>query len=213
MLHELGHVVGIGTKWNEDDLDNTFKLIDTVSNTYTGTMALAAWRSMGCTGGLPLSQEMDHWNEDCMFNELMSPTLKNGHKAIVSSITMGALEDLGYVVDPVEQDDFGLANLGTCGNYCPAARRGRRGLGVSYNATTTRADGQPLQLSEAAELSLLHAAADSFREHARLLQETRNEYDDNTDTQYVRNSISYIYEENGHYFSRIVHKHQVEHLL
>lgn len=204
MLHEFGHVVGVGTRWNEDDLDSSYKLIDAASKTYTGTNGLAAWNTMGCTGELPLAPSNDHWNEDCLFNEVMTPKLKFQHKALVSPITMGALEDLGYEVNRDEQDDFNLSNLGSCGNFCPAAAgsRHQRRLGESLDETT--------ELSEAAELSLLHSAVKTFGSHARLLEKESDPFSDRV---FVRDSVSYIYEENGHYFSRTIHKHQVEHLM
>lgn len=200
VLHEFGHLVGLGTRWREDDLGDVMRLADDREGTYTGTKALAAWRDMNCTGDLPLSPDMEHWSEQCLNNELMTPKLREGQKALISSITMGALEDLGYEVNHAEQDDFGLDNLGDCEGYCPAGAGNRwdRRLGSSSLAAN-------YQLSQEAEISLLLSAAESFRGHM-MTKEVRS-------GDFVRDSVSYIYEEHGKYFSRIIHKHQVEHLL
>jgi hypothetical protein len=41
----------------------------------------------------------------------------------LSRITVGSLADLGYTVDMGAADPYGLADLGSCGSFCPAARR------------------------------------------------------------------------------------------
>jgi hypothetical protein len=40
----------------------------------------------------------------------------------LSWITVGSLADLGYTVDMGVADPYGLADLGSCGSFCPAAR-------------------------------------------------------------------------------------------
>ena len=116
---------------------------------------------------------------------------------------MGALEDIGYVVNRDEEDAFGLGNLGSCGSACPAANR-RQMLRSSLNNSTATSP----QLSANAKQSLLEAAANRFRNRRATVTDARSEDD------FIEgNAVSYIYEENGHYLSRVIHRHQVEHLI
>lgn len=191
-----GHMMGLGTKWNEADLD---PLIDTGTNTYTGPRALEAFQDLTGCSVLPLAEnDENHWNEDCLRNEIMTPTLQFRQNALVSRVTLSALEDLGYSVDFSEEDAFGPANLGSCGSACP----GRR-----LEPSDSRSPAPVL--SEAAEMSLLQSAAELFKKQSRRMKENGGEYD----TRFVSDSVSYLYEENGHYFSRIIHRRQVEHML
>lgn len=135
--------------------------------------------------------------------------LRFGHPVHVSSVTMGALEDLGYQVDRGEEDAFGLEDLGNCGSACPEAnrRRGRQMLRSSLNNTTaaTTSLGTP-QLNAEVEQSLLEAAAERFRN--RVAPDTVE------DGGVVDgSSVAYLYEHNGNYISRVIHRHQVEHLI
>lgn len=122
---------------------------------------------------------------------------------------MGALEDLGYEVDRNEADAFGLGDLGSCGNSCPAANGIRRSMlrATRHNSTST-----PIQvpkLSAAAEQSLFQAAAQRFRERSHARQDRYLDDKNLVDG----SSVSYIYEENGQYISRVVHRHEVEHMI
>ena len=175
---------------------------------YIGTNGLAAWRDIGCSGDLPLGTNGDtgHWNEDCLGLEIMTPLLRWNRDHLFSGMTMGALEDLGYTVNRAEQDAFGLADLGDCGAACPEARRRRLGM---TNTTRIPKLARP-KLSEEAQMELLNAAADRFRDQERQLRATESEHDLES---LVGSSVSYVYEENGHIFSRTIHRHQVEHLL
>eukprot|EP00977_Amphora_coffeiformis_P008602 scaffold1953_cov176-Amphora_coffeaeformis.AAC.20 len=62
MFHEIGHILGIGTLWND--------FID--GSSYTGESGLQNWRDIGCSGDLPLGANNDnsHWNEECLGNEM-----------------------------------------------------------------------------------------------------------------------------------------------
>lgn len=122
MMHELGHTVGFGLLWGEEEIDGF---------SYTGANALNAWRAMGCTGDLPLERvnppfKPTHWDENCLVQELMTPLLQFRRTAFVSALTMGALEDLGYSVNRDEEDAYGLDQLGICGDFCPEATARRQ---------------------------------------------------------------------------------------
>ena len=120
--HEMGHVLGIGSLWEINGLYDGF------SGQYaSGTQAESEWNNIGCSGPLPV--ELDggpgtaggHWDEDCLQNELMTGFLTGGTP--LSRITLGSLSDLGYSVDWDAADAYSIADLGSCGSFCPEARR------------------------------------------------------------------------------------------
>eukprot|EP00977_Amphora_coffeiformis_P008601 scaffold1953_cov176-Amphora_coffeaeformis.AAC.19 len=134
----------------------------------------------------------------------MTPLLGYRRQALVSGMTLGVLEDLGYAVNPDEEDAFGLGDLGDCRDFCPEA--GSRNL---QSSNLTKPEPRVPKLSKKAEAELLNAAADRFRtRQQRHLQTGVRGSKDNSPA-----AVSYIYEENGEYFSRIIRRSQVEHLI
>ena len=107
MLHEIAHVLGLGTLWKDGvQIDGT---------TYIGENALEAWREMGCTGDLPLEskEEKTHWKEECLVTEVFTPKLQFNRAAHISSVTLGALEGMYCPID------FDLiAKLTCCSSQC-----------------------------------------------------------------------------------------------
>lgn len=108
ILHEMGHVLGIGTLWDLLGLKSGFS--------YTGSHALDAYRSLLGnstvtsipleTGGGP-GTAGSHWAESVFGNEIMT-----GYADAVmpiSKMTLGALQDLGYTVDYTKADIYTLA--------------------------------------------------------------------------------------------------------
>jgi hypothetical protein len=74
ILHEIGHVLGIGTLWNNNQLHSSNKADDN----YEGSEAKQAWVDMGCSGQLPIETDGgsgtagSHWDETCLRGELMT---------------------------------------------------------------------------------------------------------------------------------------------
>lgn len=116
VLHEMGHVIGIGSLWSVFDL-----LVGAVgaggsSPFFTGPRATAAhWGSLAPgatfagevvpveeTGG-PGTRD-GHWRESTYDNELM--TGFNDAQNLLSAITTASLADMGYVVDDALSDPF-----------------------------------------------------------------------------------------------------------
>lgn len=124
VLHEMAHVLGIGTLWefNNNVNGTTYNLYNAGSGQYTGPNALARWQTefnlpsatfvpveLGGGGGTANG----HWNENDggggltgivsvsngmdFTNELMTGWASNSF--YVSATTLGALDDLGYIVD------------------------------------------------------------------------------------------------------------------
>jgi hypothetical protein len=111
VLHEMGHVLGIGTLW---DLHATG--LGTSNPLFHGLTARGAWS--GVTGGAasPVPIEATggpgtadaHWRESVLGDELMTGWISLGLNPL-SEVTIGALADLGYGVDLGAADGFGWA--------------------------------------------------------------------------------------------------------
>ena len=111
ILHEMGHVLGIGGLWDNNDL------VDPLNDThYTGQYALSAWRTVSgnasasyvpleTAGGLGTAGV--HWSETTLGDELMTGYVDN-HMPI-SIVTIGTLADLGYTVNYTQADSYALA--------------------------------------------------------------------------------------------------------
>jgi hypothetical protein len=124
VLHEMAHVLGIGTLWTYNNNVNgtTYQLYDNGSGQYTGPNALARWRSefnqptatyvpVELGGGAGTAD--GHWNETDFgigntgfvsnltgldfSNELMTGWASSTF--FISEVTLGGLDDLGYIVD------------------------------------------------------------------------------------------------------------------
>jgi hypothetical protein len=119
VVHEMGHVLGLDRD-RFQDLGVGVGLGGT-DPYFTGNAALAAWPSLGLSysGNLiPLhnangSGSADHhWRESVLGNELMTPFVEDpGVYMPLSAITVGAMSDLGYLVNPASADPF-LPSLG-----------------------------------------------------------------------------------------------------
>lgn len=115
ILHEMGHVLGIGTLWRRKGLlvTNTFE--QAIDPDYLGQRGNHFWKTHQGEGLLPIEgaffrpdgtpfvrsgTSYGHWDEDVLFNELMTGFLNGGIDNPLSRITSGSMEDLGYGVAP-----------------------------------------------------------------------------------------------------------------
>ena len=99
VLHEIGHVLGIGTLWSMKGL------IAGAGGTdphFTGAQALSAYRTLGGTAtGAPIENtggsgtRDGHWRESVFGNELMTGYI-GGIPNPLSTLTIASLQDLGY---------------------------------------------------------------------------------------------------------------------
>jgi hypothetical protein len=118
ILHEMGHVIGIGSLWIDLGL-----LSGAGSNDphFTGSAARAAWRvaaaNLGYSGNIvPVENSGgsgtrdSHWRESLALNELMTGFLDDGANPL-SVFTIGSLRDMGYVVNDAVADPFQLNPL------------------------------------------------------------------------------------------------------
>lgn len=114
ILHEMGHVMGIGTRWSAFSLLNGSGTSDP---TFTGVVARGAWNALS-GAGTPVPVEGTggagtanaHWRESVFNAELMTGWVDNGANPI-SDVTVGSLSDLGYGVDLDAADGYGLPAL------------------------------------------------------------------------------------------------------
>ena len=110
ILHEMGHVLGIGGLWDNNGL------VDPLNEThYIGQYGLSAWRTLSgnasasyvpleTAGGLGTAGV--HWSETILGNELMTGYVDNSMP--ITIVTIGTLADLGYTVNYTQADSYVL---------------------------------------------------------------------------------------------------------
>jgi hypothetical protein len=109
VLHEMGHVLGLGTLWGAAGLLREPSLPDSpgADTHFVGARARAAFDSItGATytgARVPVENSAQegsadgHWRELVFGNELMSPAISPFDTTLpLSIVTIGALEDLGF---------------------------------------------------------------------------------------------------------------------
>ena len=124
MIHEFGHVMGIGTLWEQNGLiDPTTATYN--ANTYAG-MAYGELLGTFSPTAIPLTtgegqgSDLGHWQEEIFGNELMTHLAENpGVSMPLSQMTIASLQDLGWNVNygaaefyPDSFTDSATASLG-----------------------------------------------------------------------------------------------------
>ena len=114
ILHEMGHVLGIGTLW-KDFFPGLVAGLGTSDPYFTGANARAAFAAAGGSvyTGNPVPLENTggegtrdgHWRETVLGNELMTGFISTAGNPL-SAITIGALLDMGYVVNLAAADPY-----------------------------------------------------------------------------------------------------------
>jgi hypothetical protein len=109
ILHEMGHVLGIGTLWSSKGL---LSGAGTANPRFTGAQATAAYNAIfgrsdtsvpvENTGGSGTRDS--HWRESVFTSELMTGWASGGLQ--MSRVTIGSLADIGYVVNMNAADAF-----------------------------------------------------------------------------------------------------------
>jgi hypothetical protein len=121
ILHEMGHVLGIGSLWNLFgflQLPSAGGATSTTDTHFNGPNAIEAFNAMGFasytgnkvpvenTGGPGTAN--GHWRDIVLGNELMTGFINNGSNPL-SILTIRSLQDLKYTVDVNAADSFGAA--------------------------------------------------------------------------------------------------------
>lgn len=113
IIHEMGHVLGLGTLWN---IPNGRQLVSGTPPHYHGTHGMDAYARLGGMGAVPVQAhggagtQDAHWDETTFVNELMTGYINAGENPL-SIISVASLMDLGYSTDPNKADPFTLPSL------------------------------------------------------------------------------------------------------
>lgn len=113
ILHEMGHVIGIGTRW-----DGLLSGSGTSDPRFVGMTARGALSAMSGGDAEPVPVEATggggtagaHWRESVFGDELMTGWISIGPNPL-SRVTAGGLADLGYGVDLAAADELPMAAL------------------------------------------------------------------------------------------------------
>jgi len=118
ILHEMGHVLGIGSLWAFNSLVQGSANGPTTDPRYVGENAVDAFQNglqgsdddiaVANTGGT--GTQGSHWRESSFENELMTGFLSGGSQPI-SIMTIQSLVDLGYTVNDGVADAFVIPGL------------------------------------------------------------------------------------------------------
>lgn len=127
IIHEMGHVLGIGTLWARLGLVAGSGTDDPL---FTGTHARQAYTDITTIAGrdVPLANQggagtaEGHWRESVFGQELMTGFLDDGVNPL-SQLTIASLRDIGYNVDMDAADPFGLPSLTLLGELNMSAKR------------------------------------------------------------------------------------------
>ena len=119
ILHEMGHVLGIGTMWQPLGLLQNASSTGSALDTYfSGAQAIIGFDAIGGSsyaGGQKVPVENTggagtmngHWRESVLGNELMTGYLNNGSNPL-SVVTVRSLTDMGYTVNVASADAFSI---------------------------------------------------------------------------------------------------------
>lgn len=110
ILHEMGHVLGIGTIW---DTKGLLSGAGGSNPLFTGAQATAAYNSIFGTSaaGVPVENtggggtRDSHWRESVFGNELMTGWINTAPNPL-SRVTAASLADLGYTVNMAAADVY-----------------------------------------------------------------------------------------------------------
>ena len=110
-MHEMGHVLGIGTIWGRPR--PAFRRRREQSN-FRRAQATAAYNQLFGTSarGVPVENtggsgtRDSHWRDSTFTNELMTGWAGPGTNLPLSVITVGSLADIGYTVNYAAADTY-----------------------------------------------------------------------------------------------------------
>jgi Leishmanolysin len=119
VTHEMGHILGIGTHWNNvPNIATGISSDQTQCGTnpeFIGANAIREYRALGGTGNIQIETEGGpgtcdgHWKESVFGAELMTGVLNAGVPNPLSRITLGSMQDLGYSVDLSKANSYSIS--------------------------------------------------------------------------------------------------------
>jgi Leishmanolysin len=113
ITHEMGHVLGVGTIWEDKSL---LRGAGTSTPTFIGQGAMQEYATLrGATDLIAVPVENSggqgtrdsHWKDDVFGNELMTGFVRNAGNPL-SQMTTASLQDLGYAVDLSATEPYNL---------------------------------------------------------------------------------------------------------
>lgn len=112
IFHEMGHVLGVGTIWFDKNLLVGQRGGDPF---FTGVTAIAEFLALGgvAVNPVPVANTGEagtrdsHWRESVFGNEIMTGFINAGANPI-SRVTIGSMQDLGYVVNLDAAEPYSL---------------------------------------------------------------------------------------------------------
>ncbi|MFC5597528.1 leishmanolysin-related zinc metalloendopeptidase [Deinococcus cellulosilyticus] len=119
ILHEMGHVLGIGTleRWDNLLVHNGGSNCQVATSVkFNGANAMQKYLTLGGSGQVPVEDQFGagtkcgHWKESVFDHELMTGFVESGPMPL-SALTTGALQDLGYVVNHSAADTFQMPSI------------------------------------------------------------------------------------------------------
>jgi hypothetical protein len=109
VVHEMGHVLGIGTLWN---FGRTLLQGTATDPRFVGPNAIAGFHAVNGRGAtIPVEEDggpgtrFGHWDDDTFDTELMTGFIGLGESPL-SVMTVGSMADLGYVVNNNAADSY-----------------------------------------------------------------------------------------------------------
>ena len=130
VLHEMNHVLGLGTVWDLKNLlvNPTFDVSGTATGStnprFTGATAIANCVAAGglashCTPAVGVAVEATggagtadgHWRESLFDSELMTGFVESTPNMPWSAMSIGSFQDLGYSVNTLAADSYGVPSL------------------------------------------------------------------------------------------------------
>jgi hypothetical protein len=123
--HEVGHVLGLGTIWNRGVYSGLVNGDSSATDPiFIGPHALEAFTRLGRSTQfagrrVPLQLgALGHWRIDAFVGEMMAPALAATVQP-TSAVTVAALRDLGWIVEPEAYQDFTLPDAVVSGGVSP----------------------------------------------------------------------------------------------
>lgn len=116
IIHEMGHVIGIGSLWSYHGLVSNPCTSSPCTHvpTYTGQYGIEGFEALGDSGEVPVSNERGqgtwnaHWNEAYFDYELMTGFLNSNSPNPLSILSVKSLKDLGYTVNLGSAEDYSI---------------------------------------------------------------------------------------------------------
>lgn len=217
ILHEMGHVIGIGTLWSIKGLAGSSPTCSYSSS----SQATKEYQTLsGCTTAVPIENDggsgtaCGHWDETCFETELMTGFSDTTNP--LSRLTIGGVQDLGYTVS------FSFADSGytsaDLASSCRCTTRRDRQLNLrgpdGTRITDIRSVGEDgrfrqrrRRLSEAGQSAALNYANDYLKSKELPEDAKKSGLDSNDQVWYIGDKvINILYEEDGEIYSILVDK-------